>query len=302
VTQKAIAAWTRQDYEQAAQDYLDGLTLEHFMEATPHAAQREITLESFAVLKLRLPGIELCNELLVQSPVNDHLCQVCPDNMVILSDEPLSAMGSFNTPFEPGRILWVLEYVSASTRRKDYHDNFQKYQNELKIPYYLIFDPERHDLRLYHHNGVAYELVVPNADGRLSVPELEVEVALLDGWTRFWHEGELLPLPADLTRQLDDLQAQLKQVRRQVRQEKKRAEEEKKRAEEEKKRAEEEKKRAEEAGRRAERARERAQQQKVRADQEKRRAEAAEDEVKRLRTLLDAMQRGGSASGPSVTP
>ena len=63
-----------------------------------------------------------------------------------------------------------------------------------------------------------------NAAGRLPVRELEVEVGLLDGWARFWHRGELLPLPADLQRQLDDLQTRLKQAQRQARQEKKRAE------------------------------------------------------------------------------
>ncbi|HKI32931.1 MAG TPA: Uma2 family endonuclease [Gemmataceae bacterium] len=273
--QKAIAAWTPEDYERAAQDYLRALPREHFMEATPHAAQREITIESFAVLKVRRPDVQLCNELLVQYPINAHLGQVCPDNMVIESEEPLAAMGSFNLPFESGRVLWVLEYVSPSNKRKDYEDNFQKYQNDLKVPYYLIFDPETHDLRLYHHDGVAYAPVTPNAAGRLAVPELEVEVALLDGWARFWHKGELLPLPADLSRQLDDLKGRLKEARRQARQEKKRAEEEKKRADAEKKRADKAEKKA---------------------NEQQSALKQAEDEVQRLRALLDQLPGGGPAA------
>jgi hypothetical protein len=31
---------------------------------------------------------------------------------------------------------------------------------------------------------------------------LSLEVGLLDGWVRFWHRGELLPLPADLEKDL----------------------------------------------------------------------------------------------------
>jgi Putative restriction endonuclease len=274
VSQKAIAAWTPEDYEQAARDYLENLPPEHFMEATPQAAQREITIESFAVLKVRLPEVHLCNELLVQYPINAHLGQVCPDNWVLIDDEPLGVMGSFNTPFETGRILWVLEYVSASNKRKDYEDNFHKYQDELKVPYYLIFDPETRDLRLYRHNGFRYEPVAPNAAGRLPVPELETEVGLLDGWARFWHEGELLPLPADLTQQLDDMQARLKQAQRQIKLEKKRADEEKKRAEEQKKRADEEKK-----GKR----------------QKQRELKEAQEEIKRLRALLQQSGREGQS-------
>ena len=31
--------------------------------------------------------------------------------------------------------------------------------------------------------------------------ELELEIAILDGWARFWYRGELLSLPADLVQQ-----------------------------------------------------------------------------------------------------
>lgn len=55
----------------------------------PQSTQREITIESFAVLKVLRPGVELCNELLVQYPLNGDLGQVCPDNMAILTDAPL---------------------------------------------------------------------------------------------------------------------------------------------------------------------------------------------------------------------
>lgn len=274
---KDIAAWTVADYERAAQEYLERLPPEHFMEATPHATQRKITIESLDLLAARRGDVELCNELLVQCPINAHIVQVCSDNMVIQSDEPIQAMGSFNLPFESGRILWVLEYVSASNKRKDYEDNFQKYQNELKVPYYLIFDAETHDLRLYHHNGIAYEAVSPNAAGRLPVPELEVEVGLLDGWARYWHQGELLPLPADLQQQLDNLKARLKSAQKQARQEKKRAEEEKRRADE-----------AEKQVRR---------QQRQMKESQQRQAEA-EEEIKRLRTLLERARSGGGAEAP----
>jgi hypothetical protein len=167
--------------------------------------------------------------------------------MVVLSKVPLEEMGSFNLPFEEAKPFWMLEYVSSSSMRKDYVDNFRKYEHELKVPYYLIYYPEKQDLRLYHHNGVAYDRVQPNAHGRLSLPELELEVSIVDGWTRYWYRGELLPLPADLVKHAMKLQSQLEEAEKQAKAEHDRAEKEKDRAEKEKDRAEKEKDRAEKA-------------------------------------------------------
>lgn len=36
-----------------------------------------------------------------------------------------------------------------------------------------------------------------------------MEAALLDGWVRYWYQGELLPLPADLQRDLDEARRQI---------------------------------------------------------------------------------------------
>ncbi len=132
----------------------------------------------------------------------------------------------------------------------------QKYERELKVPYYLIFYPDEQELTLYRHTKRKYVSVKPNEHGRLALPELELELGLLEGWCRFWYRGELLPLPADLLRNLE-------QTRRRADQEKQRADQEKQRADQEKQRADQEKQRA---------------------DQEKQRAEAAERELELLRT------------------
>ncbi|MCI0684010.1 MAG: Uma2 family endonuclease [Gemmataceae bacterium] len=193
------------DYEESAQAYLRSLPLEHFMEATAQATQREITLESLALVKARRPDVQVFNELLVQypRPRQRRRGQVVPDNMVVISDEPVRADSSYNLPVEAAPPFWVMEYVSKHNKRKDYDDSFKKYERELKVPYYLIFYPDNQELTLYRHNGKKYVSVKPNKDGRHPIGELDLEVALLGGWVRFWHRGELLPLPADLQRDLD---------------------------------------------------------------------------------------------------
>jgi hypothetical protein len=86
-------------YEWAEQRYLESLSLEHFMESTPHATQRKITLESFDLIRVSRPDIQCFNELLVQYPrpgqTLDKPGQVVPDNMVVVHHEPINAMGNF---------------------------------------------------------------------------------------------------------------------------------------------------------------------------------------------------------------
>lgn len=212
-------------YERQAQAYLRSLPLEHFMESTAQATQRKITVESLDLVQARRPDVQVFNELLVQYPLRGRrkLGQVVPDNMIVIATEPISARSSYNVPLEPAGPYCVMEYVSPSNPRKDYEDSFRKYERDLKVPYYLVFHPDDQELKLYRHNKQKYVKVRPNSSGRLAIAKLDLEVALLDGWVRYWHEGKLLPLPAEMQRELD-------QARRRAAEEKRRADDEKKRA------------------------------------------------------------------------
>lgn len=205
-------------YERAAQAYLRSLPLEHFMEAIPQATQREITVESLALVKPRRPDLQYFNELLVLYPFGraQTIHQVVPDNMVVLSEPPIVADGSYDVPFQPARPFWTLEYVSKSSERKDYEDSFREYERELKVPYYLIFYPEIQELTLFHLRGRKYSSVRANKASRYPIVELEMEVALKDGWARFWYQGQLLPLPADMQRDLGESRRALETTRHEL--------------------------------------------------------------------------------------
>jgi Uma2 family endonuclease len=203
-------------YEEYARQYLRSLPLSHFMESVDQANQRRITVESLDLVKARRSDFQVYSELLVQYPRKgqERPGHVVPDNMVVVSDEPLTAELSFKTPLQPVGPFWVMEYVSKRNKRKDYETNFKIYERDLKVPYYLIFYPDTQDLTLYRHTGKKYVSVKPNEHGRYAVPELEIEVALLDGWVRFWYQGELLPLPADMQRELDAMRQQTEDLKR----------------------------------------------------------------------------------------
>lgn len=218
----------RIEYEEAAEAYLRSLPLEHFMEAGTQGKQREITLESLALVHARRPDVQIFNELLVQYPLRGHTRprQVVPDNMVVVWPEPIQVNGSYDLPLQPVGPFWMLEYVSKHNKRKDYEDNMQKYERELKVPYYLLFYPDARELTLFHLRGRSYRSVKPNEHGRLAIEGVDVEVALLDDWVRYWYKGELLPLPADLQRDLDETRKQLRTMTRRAEQEAQRAEQE----------------------------------------------------------------------------
>jgi Uma2 family endonuclease len=203
-------------YERAARDYCESLPLEHFMESTPQQMQRKITLSSFELIHAERPDVWCYNELLVQHPQADairDIMRVVPDNLIVLHDRELNGTGSFNTPFEQAQLFMALEYVSEESHRKDYMENMEKYE-QVRMPYYLLFEPEKKLLTLYRLSVRAgkFVSVKPNAADRLPIQKLELEVGLYDDWMRFWFRGQLLPMPAELAETLALTQEKLGQT------------------------------------------------------------------------------------------
>ena len=211
----------RIEYERAAEAYLHSLPLEHFMEATAQATQREITMESLALVHAQRPEVQYFNELCVQYPLgkDQRIARVVPDNTVVVHPEPIKAFGSYDLPFQPVRPFWMLEYVSKSSERKDYEEDLRKYERELKVPYYLVFYPEPQEVTLFHvRRDGKYQAVRWNAAGRLPIRPLQLEMAILDGWVRFWYQGKLLPLPAELQHELEERTRQLREAQQRLQQ------------------------------------------------------------------------------------
>ncbi|HEY2909470.1 MAG TPA: Uma2 family endonuclease, partial [Gemmataceae bacterium] len=190
------------------------LPLEHFMESTDQSTQRAITVESLELVAAIRPEFQVFSELLVLYPVAgedpSRPAGVVPDNMVILWPTPLAPLRSFNAPLQQARPTLVLEYVAPSNPRKDYEDNRKKYERDLKVPNYLIFEPEKQKLTVLQMKRGRYVAVKPNDAGRLAIPDLELEVAIVDRWVRFWYRGQLLALPGELQSQLKAKETQLK--------------------------------------------------------------------------------------------
>jgi hypothetical protein len=206
------------EYEEAARRYMRGLPLEHFAESTGQGRQRMITLASLSLLRARRPDVQVFNELLVQYHYGRRrqVRQVVPDNMVVVHLEPIRAYLSYALPLQPVAPFWVLNYVSPFPRRKEYDEDFRRYEAELKVPYILVYRPDQQNLALYRHSGEKYLSVAANAAGRYTIPELELEMGLLEGWVRFWHRGEQLLLPHELKQQIDQARQEEAEAKRRL--------------------------------------------------------------------------------------
>jgi hypothetical protein len=192
----------RRAYARDAMWYSRSLTEENLMESYAQGTQRAITLESFRVIRTMRPDIQCFNEILIQYPRPgenpDKPGRVVPDNMIVVHPEPIENFGSWMMPIQKIIPTLVMEYVSDSNTRKDYEASYAKYEEFVQAPFYLIFDPDEQTLVVNRLARGKYLQLVPNAEGRLPIAELELEVAILEGWVRFWFRGELVPLAPDL--------------------------------------------------------------------------------------------------------
>jgi Uma2 family endonuclease len=163
----------------------------------------------------------------------------------------------------------VIELLSPGTEKEDLGQTvrdveqpptkWEVYERILRIPYYVVFDRYRYEMKVFKMNGGHYHETALS-EPRLWIPELEIGLGVWQGryqdaeqpWLRWYDEtGNWILTPTELERERTE------QERQRAEQEKQRAEQEKQRAEQEKQRAEQEKQRAEQERERAEQERQR---------------------------------------------
>jgi Uma2 family endonuclease len=91
---------------------------------------------------------------------------------------------------------FVVEVISAGSRRLDRVEKFQEYEQG-GIPEYLILDPDRRQVELYRLVNGRYEEVAPDAAGVLRIESVPGFWIRLD-----WFTGAALPSTAQVLRDL----------------------------------------------------------------------------------------------------
>jgi Uma2 family endonuclease len=207
-------------FADAAEEYLNFLKKEHpehFMESVAQATQRKITVASLDLVAAERSDVYVYSELLIQwRDAKNELRRVVPDNMVVVADKRPKVSGNFAIPIQPARPFVVFEYVSKTTSRKDYQQSYDKYEIELKVPYYFLFYPDAQEVTLFKYNRRKgkYASVHPDDAGHYAIPELDLTIALHDGWARYWWRGRLMPIPTELQAELHQVQKENAALRR----------------------------------------------------------------------------------------
>jgi Uma2 family endonuclease len=198
-------------FDDAAEEYLEYIKKEHpehFMESVAQSTQRKITVAGLDLVSAERPDVHVYSELLIQwRDAENEMRRVVPDNMVVIAEKPPKVDTNFAIPIQPSRPFLVCEYVSKRNSRKDYQESHDKYEFELKVPYYLLFYPAEQELTLFKFDKRKnkYASVHPDEAGYCAIPELDLTVKLLDRWVRFWWKGDLLPITTELKAENNDL-------------------------------------------------------------------------------------------------
>lgn len=178
--------------------------------------------------------------------INNRIIVKAPDWMYVRPVDPWphSYPRRSYTPHTEGPIpLIVMEFLSENYG-EEYSIEFQHrigkwyfYEQVVKVPIYVIFQPQTARLELYALESQRYQIQTPSADGRYWIPGLELFLGIWSGsrdnrtghWLRWWNiAGEMLPWPeevAETERQRAETQRQrAEQLAQQAETERQRAE------------------------------------------------------------------------------
>lgn len=133
---------------------------------------------------------------------------------------------SYVTWQEPANPYIVVELISPGTEKEDLGQilrevgkplpKWQVYEQALRVPYYLVFDRYKDQLRFFKLNGAHYQEQQSEAH-RFLIPELEIGIGLWHGtfdgieydWLRWFdREGDWIPTPAELERSRAEVASQ----------------------------------------------------------------------------------------------
>ncbi len=132
------------------------------------------------------------------------------------------------TPWaEGGAVAIVMEFLSEddngeqSDRHIPPYGKRYFYEQILKVPTYVIFNPANAEFAVHQLQNNRYQLTPPNAEGRVWIPELELFLGVWSGdrertyahWLRWWDlQGNLLLWSSEQA-ELERLRAEQERIR-----------------------------------------------------------------------------------------
>jgi Putative restriction endonuclease len=195
--------------------------------------------ESLELAEFIQPQMLIAANFGLCATLNDTLVIKAPDWVyvaTVLNPEPTKTRKSYTPNLEGDIPSLVIEFLSDedgeeySVRRNSPIGRWFFYEQILKVPTYVIFEPEGGLLEVYRLNKGRYELEMPDPNGRHWIEAMGLFLGTWRGlkidrngyWLRWWNaQEELLPWGTEKVEQVQQ-QAELT-LQQQIEQERQRA-------------------------------------------------------------------------------
>jgi len=229
------------------------------VESTAQPLIAGVLRESLELVGYIQPTMLIASNLGICATMNDDLVIKAPDWLYVRSVVPLTRITDRRsyTPHLEGEVpLVVMEFLSE-TDGKEYSakptyppGKWYFYEQILRVPTYITFDPEDGDLEVYNLGESVYQLQPQDVNNRYWIADMGLFLGVWQGekegrsgnWLRWWsQDGNLLPWSVE---QLEQERQRTEEARQLAEQERLRADQERQQTEQERQRAEQEKQRA----------------------------------------------------------
>jgi dipeptidyl aminopeptidase/acylaminoacyl peptidase len=190
--------------------------------------------ESLELSGLIQPQMLIVSNFGLCATIDRQIVVKAPDWLYVAATIPTESTRRSYTPHAEGDVpTIVMEFLSDvegseySVKRTFPPGKWFFYEQILQVPIYVIFEPEGGLLEFYQRQKDRYELVLPDADGRHWIAEMNLFLGTWRGdkegrsgyWLRWWDEsGTILPWAVekvDLERQRAEQEHQRAEQERQ---------------------------------------------------------------------------------------
>ena len=230
---------------------------------------RDLILLMIDLLRQAFPDAYVSGNICLYYEEGNPKKMISPDALLCRGQRPQKKR-IYRAWEENAQLDLVVEFSSRSTRREDHHKKKRIYQEILRVPYYVIFDPHALYVNAFELQEGEYVTLEINEEFRWNLEDLGVQLAVGQetGVRLYDQEGVLIPTRAERA----EVRAEAESLR---------AQEAEARAETETRRVEAESLRAQEA--------------EARAEAEAQPARKMETELLALRQQLTVLQAASSA-------
>ena len=165
--------------------------------------------ESLELSGLIQPQMLIVSNFGLCATIDDRIVVKAPDWLYVAATVPTESIRRSYTPHAEGDLpIVVMEFLSDvdgseySVKRTFPPGKWFFYEQILQVPIYVIFEPGGGLLEFYQLQNERYELVLPDADGRHWIAEMNLFLGAWRGdkegrsgyWLRWWDEsGMILP-------------------------------------------------------------------------------------------------------------